>query len=379
MNCKYHLSAVLDSEHFLKVLNKEEPSIIERIDRNRMTQVEENRKRLRPIIECILLCGREELALRGHKDFGSISVDEDTLSQGNVRAILKYRAKGDDFLRNILEGPGKRNKYTSPTIQNDVIECCNTIILRKIAKKVNESKCFSVLADETTDISTKEQLAICVRYISEDNMLNEDFLQFFEIESLTGESLANSILNGLSKCGIDCSYLHGQGYDGASNMSGQFRGVQSIVKLKYPKAVYVHCSAHSLNLAVSTASGIKPIRNCLGIIEKAYQFFNTPKRNSILLHEIENSDHEPNVKQLKRLCATRWVQRYDAVNDFSELFPFVLKALDTISDWKDPADALMLKHSMEDTEFIISFYIVKFLFSFCLPLCKQLQKVQIDF
>lgn len=208
---------------------------------------------------------------------------------------------------------------------------------------------------------------------------------------------------GLSKCGIDCSYLHGQGYDGASNMSGQFRGVQSIVRLKYPKAVYVHCSAHSLNLAVSTASGIRPIRNCLGIIEKAYQFFNTPKRNSILLHEIENSDHEPSVKQLKRLCATRWVQRYDAVNDFSELYPFVLKALDTICDWKDPADASMLKHSMEDTEFLISFYIVKvfinvsifyytiynllsvlikfffqFLFAFCLPLCKQLQKVQID-
>lgn len=142
-------------------------------------------------------------------------------------------------------------------------------------------------------------------------------------------------------------------------MSGQFRGVQSIVKSKYPKAVYVHCSAHSLNLAVSTASDIKPIRNCLGIIEKAFKFFNTPKRNSILLHEIENSDHEPNVKQLKRLCATRWVQRYDAVNDFSELFPFVLKALDTISDWKDPSEAYMLKHSMEDSEFLISVYIVK--------------------
>lgn len=41
----------------------------------RMAQVEENRKRLRPIIECILLCGREELALRGHIDFGRISVD----------------------------------------------------------------------------------------------------------------------------------------------------------------------------------------------------------------------------------------------------------------------------------------------------------------
>lgn len=63
-------------------------------------------------------------------------------------------------------------------------------------KTVNESKYFSILADETTDIATKEQLAICVRYVSDDNMIHEEFLQFFEIESLTGESLANSILNG---------------------------------------------------------------------------------------------------------------------------------------------------------------------------------------
>lgn len=43
----------------------------------RMVQVEENLKKLRLIIECtcILLCGGEKLALRGHRDFGSISVD----------------------------------------------------------------------------------------------------------------------------------------------------------------------------------------------------------------------------------------------------------------------------------------------------------------
>jgi len=131
---------------------------------------------------------------------------------------------------------------------------------------------------------------------------------------------------GLIQCGLDCNYLYGQGYDGASNMAGQFKGVQTLVRSKYPKALYVHCAAHSLNLVVSTASGIKPIRNCLGLIEKAYLFFNTPKRNSVLLHVIENSDDEPSAKQLKRLCATRWIQRYDSVKDFSELFPIVLSA-----------------------------------------------------
>jgi hypothetical protein len=73
--------------------------------------------------------------------------------------------------------------------------------------------------------------------------------------------------------GVDCKYLYGQGYDGASNMAGHMQGDQAHVRAMYPKALYIHCVAHSLNLAVLTASNIKPIRNCLGIIEKLYVFF----------------------------------------------------------------------------------------------------------
>ncbi|XP_008182427.1 zinc finger MYM-type protein 1-like [Acyrthosiphon pisum] len=141
-------------------------------------------------------------------------------------------------------------------------------------------------------------------------MLHEDFLQFFEIESLTGDALPNSILNGLNRCGLYCNYLYGQGYDGASNMAGQFKGVQTLVRSKYPKALYVHCAAHSLNLAVSTASGIKPIRNCLGLIEKAYTFFNTPKRNSILLHKIGDS---VGIELQKKRTTTKQTQRANPI------------------------------------------------------------------
>jgi len=168
-------------------------------------------------------------------------------------------------------------------------------------------------------------------------------------------------------CGVDCNYLYGQGYDGASNMAGHMQGVQAHVRAMYPKALYIHCAAHSLNLAVSTASNIKPIRNCLGIIEKLYVFFNTPKRNNVLLSCIENSDTDMKVKTLKRLCATRWVQRYDAVHDFVELFEFVLEALETISEWNDSSgsttDANLLLKAM-DSEFIVSVYVVKVFFFF---------------
>lgn len=41
-----------------------------------MAQIQENRKRLIPIIEGILLCGHEELALIGHRDSGQLFVDD---------------------------------------------------------------------------------------------------------------------------------------------------------------------------------------------------------------------------------------------------------------------------------------------------------------
>lgn len=126
--------------------------------------------------------------------------------------------------------------------------------------------------------------------------------------------------------------------------------------------MYVHCSAHSLNLAVSSSSNIRPIRNCLGIVEKLHVFFNTPKRNNVLQNEIEKADHSSNITTLKRLCATRWVQRYDALNDFCELYPYVVKSLSNItSEWKDTSatDASMLLKSIQDSEFIVSLYVTK--------------------
>jgi Domain of unknown function (DUF4371) len=117
------------------------------------------------------------------------------MNDGNFRAILRYRGKGDDFLKLNLEND-QRCKYIGSKIQNQMIVACGDIILRKIVKKINDSQCFSVLADETTDISTNEQLALCVRYLDSENNLCEDFLQFIKVDSLTGASLSSAIING---------------------------------------------------------------------------------------------------------------------------------------------------------------------------------------
>lgn len=125
-------------------------------------------------------------------------LDESNENEGNFRPILKYKAKDINFMKSYLETDSK-NKYISNRTQNEIIETCGNIILQKIVKNINESGFFSVLVDETTDVSVKEQLTLCIRYLSgsgESVCMNESFLKFIEVQSLTGKNLATVILNG---------------------------------------------------------------------------------------------------------------------------------------------------------------------------------------
>ncbi|XP_029348004.1 zinc finger MYM-type protein 1-like [Acyrthosiphon pisum] len=70
---KYHLSSVLDADHFLTILDHKQVTIIEKLVTNRTEQIKLNRSRLIPIIECVILCGQQEIALRGHRDSGKIN------------------------------------------------------------------------------------------------------------------------------------------------------------------------------------------------------------------------------------------------------------------------------------------------------------------
>jgi len=57
---------------------------------------------------------------------------------------------------------------------------------------------------------------------------------------------------------------------------------------------------------------------------------------------------------------TRWVQRYDAINDLIELFPCVTTALSNISEWNDSSstDANMMLKAI-DSEFLVSLQVIK--------------------
>jgi len=147
---------------------------------------------LKLIIQTIRLCGRQQFGLRGHQDSGRISMKEPIQNYGNFRCLLRHRAQhGDNTLKIYLETCSSNAMYTSPLIQNEIINIFGELIQSDIIKKNSKSNYFSVLPDETTDIAQIKQFSICIRYFEEELVvLREDFLNFVPVHDVTGLGLA---------------------------------------------------------------------------------------------------------------------------------------------------------------------------------------------
>lgn len=185
---KYHRDSVIFGQNFLDVQNKKIVSISGRIDKFRAAEIKLNRQILSAIIETIIFIGRQEIASRGHRDSGAILLESPVENDGNFRSLLRFRmSAGDEILRNHLQT--SKLRYTSPKVQNEIIQIIGENILDKIVPKINEAKYFSILADETTDISGIEQFSLCARYVDkveEKMVLREDFLKFVPVQDVSG-------------------------------------------------------------------------------------------------------------------------------------------------------------------------------------------------
>ncbi|KAF0732371.1 zinc finger MYM-type protein 1-like, partial [Aphis craccivora] len=312
-----------------------------------------------PIIETIIFCGEQEISLRGNDDSGPLNLAKPPKKDGKFRALLRYRANfGDENLKNHLINSNRNSTYISPSIQNEIIDICGQLIRKNIVTKINKADCFSILCDETLDVSGTEQLSMCVRYVDQNNQLREDFLCFLPVYDLTGENLTRIILEECEKLGLDLNKLIGQGYDGAGNMSGQFNGVQSRIRQIYPKAVFVHCASHRLNLALSSALSTKSVRNCLGVMKDIINLF---RNNALAGETLKNSILEliPETKK------TRLVGLFSLQN-IQE------------TDRAISAKACSLLAAVEKSCFIISLLVCENLLSFTLPLSHYLQSPKRD-
>ena len=228
----------------------------------------------------VLLCVRQEIALRGHRE------SDNSVNRGNFLEILNVVASHDSTVQQKLMNGPRNAAYTSAEMQNTLLN-----IMGKITKMVREEDCsqvknagvYSISADETKDTSKTEQMALVVRYVDiKEACIYERFLTFVEVSSLDAKSLTEYILNTLNKYQLDIESLVSQGYDGASVMSGKFSGVQQRVMQIAPQAIYNHCFAHILNLVlVDCAKKIGSAAEFFALLQSLYVFLSSTKAHVI--------------------------------------------------------------------------------------------------
>ena len=100
--------------------------------------------------------------------------------------------------------------YLSPDIQNQLITLIDEEILSSIFSEVKRVSCFALIADETTDKSTKSQLSIVVRYLKGDT-LTERCIGMLVQSDLKGKALADTILFHLKSLKFPLEKMIGQG------------------------------------------------------------------------------------------------------------------------------------------------------------------------
>jgi hypothetical protein len=265
---------------------------------------------------CLRYLMRQGLPVRGH------------CNEGNLYQLMKIRANDIPPLQQWLGN----NKYQSPEIVNEQIELMGKEVLRSLLKDINAQPFYALIADETRDASGKEQLAISIRWVDESYQISEDLIGMVNVEQTDAKTLKTVIIDCLIRCNIPLSGCCGQAYDGAANMAGHINGVAKQIQLEEPKAIFVHCFAHSVNLCLQECGRrSRPIRDALSLVNEIHNFITlSPKR--LAMFENLQTQSSPNLPSIKPLCPTRWTVRATAVDSVLKNYPILLEELEKISE-----------------------------------------------
>ncbi|WVZ56099.1 hypothetical protein U9M48_006678 [Paspalum notatum var. saurae] len=290
----------------------------------------------------------QALAFRGHNESKTSS------NKGNFLEMLEWYSKKDPNVAMVTSDNALgNNQMTCPEVQKDLARACAEETSEVIKSEIGD-RYFSVLVDEARDASIKEQMALVVRYVDDKGQVIERFLGIQHVPDTTAAS---------------------EGYDGASNMRGQFHGLQRLVLDENPYAFYIYCFAHQL-VVVSIAK-------CCGSI---YDFFNyttlivttvsdSCKRKDQLLQD----HHEKLVEQLDsgaifsgrgknqetslaRPGDTRWGTHHRTLVRLKLMWHSVLEVLENIfedaNDGEKRTQASGLIERMETFEFVFILHLM---------------------
>ncbi|XP_039050969.1 zinc finger MYM-type protein 1-like [Hibiscus syriacus] len=281
------------------------------------------------------------LLFRGHDE------SNDSISRGIFIETLSLIREHNESIYNVtLEKAPKNNKLTSPNIQKDIVECFSKEIIKSICDEIGKDV-FAILVDESSDVSKKEQMTMVLRYVDRLEVVKERFIGVVHVTDTSSLTLQAAIDSVFTDNKLSMAQVRGQGYDGASNMCGEFNGLKALILRDNKSTYYVHSFAHQLQLVIVAVA-----KNHDG----AHEFFEqlalvvnvvcvSYKRKDIIREsykkrlqtEIGTGETEAGRglnQELSLIQArdTRWGSHYKTIISLMNLFPEVIEVLKYVEE-----------------------------------------------
>ncbi len=260
---------------------------------------------------------RQGLAIRGHDE-----------KEGNLYQLLRLRAEDCPELKQWLDD----NQYMSPEIVNELTELmANDVLRNKVLPNMRNARWFGVMADETEDMSNKEQMTIIVRWVDNDYNIYEEPIGLVQLNKTDAETLCKALKDVLLRCILPLADCRGQGYDGAAAMSGKKSGLSTRIKNDYPSALSVHCFAHCVNLnCQDAAKKHRVIRNALDLVWEIVGLIKYSPKRAHLFSEVQ---HEHSIHtSLRPLCPTRFTCRTGSIAAVRENYEVLEETMEEVAD-----------------------------------------------
>ena len=242
-------------------------------------------------VNSLRFLARQGLAFRGHEK-----------EEGNFYQVMNLQA-ANHHIKHWLSS----QKCMSAEILNEIIELMAQDLLLSLLSGIRLVPYYALIADEKRDIAGFEQLA-------------------------DTDTLVSVVKDTLIRCNLSLSKCCGQAYDGASNMSGHISGIAARISMEEPKALYIHCLAHCINLCLQDCAKLcKCIKDALGLVSEIYNLINaSPKR--LALYNMLKLEHNQDTSSIKPLCPTRWTVRTAAINAVLKNYSLIQQTLDEIAN-----------------------------------------------
>ena len=214
------------------------------------------------------------------------------------------------------------------------------------------------MVDETTDISTKEQVVFVLWWIDNDWSVHEDFFgksQTDSIDSIQLTHVHNS--RHSTKIGSKLENCRGQCYDGPAIFEAVKRCSTQIVKEEHC-AIYTHCYVHSLNLACQDAiHGITVLKNVLSMAFELSKLLKYSSKQNAIYQKMKN-ELGPSEPGFRTLCPTRWTVHANSLASIRVNYSVLQNSLESFSmargDMENTARIRGIAAVMETFNFLIA-------------------------